>query len=164
MHMVSEKDLNSAELATMRTSSGPMTVMTADGEVRTNKEATVYVKQLDLFVTVMLLQETPAEFHWVKLCEEHGYTYHWKSGQNPHLMKNGKRIDCNIPNYVPFVVPGKSASPSSTSPSSTSSSSSSQDSVFDVNRHRENPVQERSGSTSEELRGDPLHDSNRKPK
>ena len=52
-----------------------------------------------------------------------------------------------------------SASPSSTSPSSTSSSSSSQDSVFDVNRYTENPVQERSGSTSEELRGDPMHDS-----
>ena len=34
--------------------------MTANGEVRTNKEATVYVKQLDLFVNVMLLQETPA--------------------------------------------------------------------------------------------------------
>ena len=37
-----------------------MTVMTANGEARTNEEATVYVKQLDLFVTVMLLQETPA--------------------------------------------------------------------------------------------------------
>ena len=41
----------------------------------------------------------------------------------------------------------------------TSSSSSSQDSVFDVNRYTENPVPERSGSTSEELRGDPLHES-----
>ena len=55
--MVSEKDLNSTELATMRTSSGPTT---ADGEVRTKKEATVHVKKLDLFVTVMLFQETPA--------------------------------------------------------------------------------------------------------
>ena len=33
-------------------------------------------------------------FHWVKLCEEHGYTYHWISGQNPHLIKDGTRIDC----------------------------------------------------------------------
>ena len=31
--------------------------------------------------------------------------------------------------------------------------------MFDVNRYTENPVQERSGSTSEELRGDPLHES-----
>ena len=34
--------------------------MTANGEVLTREEATVYVKQLDLFVTVLLLQETPA--------------------------------------------------------------------------------------------------------
>ena len=109
MHMVSEKDLNSAELATMRTSSGPMTEMTAHGEVRTNKEATVHVKQLDLFVTVMLLQETPAVLSVGNLCKEHGYTYHWTSGQKPHLIKNGTRINCNISICLPVVVPGLSA-------------------------------------------------------
>ena len=88
----------------MRTSRSPTTVMTANGEVRTNEEATVYVKQLDLFVKVLLLQETPAVLSLVKLCEEHGCKYHWKSGQNLHLVKNGKRIDCNISNYVPFVL------------------------------------------------------------
>ena len=35
----------------------------------------------------------------------------------------------------------------------------SQDSVFDVNRYTENPVPARSGSTSQELRGDPLHET-----
>ena len=164
MHLVSEKDLNS-ELETMRTSRSPTTMMTANGEVRTNKEATVYVKQLDSFVTVMLLQETPAVLSLGKLFEGHGYTYHWKSGQKPHLIKNGKRIDCNISNYVQFVVPGISASSSSTTPSSASSSSSSQestsanrDSVSD-NRDVETPVSERSGGTNEELRGDPLRES-----
>ena len=41
MHMVSEKDLNSEELDTMRTSRIPTTVMTANGEVQTREEATV---------------------------------------------------------------------------------------------------------------------------
>ena len=50
MHMVSTKDLSSAELETMRTSRSAMMVMTANGEVQTKEEATVYVKQLDLFV------------------------------------------------------------------------------------------------------------------
>ena len=45
MHMVSKKDLNSAELETMRTSRSPTTVMTANGEAR--EEATENVKQLD---------------------------------------------------------------------------------------------------------------------
>ena len=106
MHMVSEKDLDSAELKTTRTSRSLTTVMTANGEVQTREEATENVKQLDLFVTVMLLQETPRVLSSGKLCEDHGYTYHWSSGQKPHLIKNGKRIDCDKSNYMPFVVPG----------------------------------------------------------
>ena len=152
MHMFSKKDLNSAELETMRTSRSPTTVMTANGEVQTKEEATVYVKELDLFLTFMPLEGTPAVLSLGKLCEDHGYTYHWTSGQKPHLTKNGKRIDCSISNCVPFAVDGLSTS-SYTTPTPTSSSSSSQDSVFYVNRYTENPVLERSGSTSEEQRG-----------
>ena len=85
MHMVSEKDLNSTELEPVRTSRSPTTVMTANGEVQTREEATVNFKALDLLVTVMLLEETPAVLSLEKLCDEHEYTYHWKSGQNPHL-------------------------------------------------------------------------------
>ena len=69
MHMVSMKDLNSAELETMRTSRSLTTVMTANGVVQTREEATVYVKQLDLFVKVMLLEETPVVLSLEKLCE-----------------------------------------------------------------------------------------------
>ena len=79
--------------------------------------------------TVLLLQETPAVLLLRKLCDEHGYAYHWKSGQNLHLIKNGKRIDCKKSNYVPFAVPGISTSSSSTTPSSASSTSSSQEST-----------------------------------
>ncbi len=91
MHMVSKKDLNSAELETLRTSRSLTTVMTATGEVPTREEATVYVKELGLSVTVMLLKETPAVLSLGKLCEDHGYTYHWISGQKPHITKEGKK-------------------------------------------------------------------------
>ena len=60
MHMVSRKDLNSAELETVRISKSPTTVVTANGELLTKEEATVYVRELDLFVTVMLLEDTQA--------------------------------------------------------------------------------------------------------
>ena len=132
--------------------------MTANGEVQTREQAIENVKQLDLFVKVMLLEETPAVLSLGKLCEDHRFSFHWTSGQKPHLTKNDKRIDCNISNYVPFVVPGLSTS-SSTTPTPTSSSSSSQDFVFDASRYAQNPVSERSGSTSGELRGDPLHET-----
>ena len=56
----------------MRTSRSATTVMTANGEVQTREEATVYVKELDFFVTVMLLEETSAVLSLGKLCEDHG--------------------------------------------------------------------------------------------
>ena len=47
MRVVSKRDVNSAELETMRTSRSPTTVVTANGEVQTREEATVYVKESD---------------------------------------------------------------------------------------------------------------------
>ena len=86
VHVVSKKDLNSAELETMRISRSPTTVMTANGEVQIRGKATENSKELDLFVTVMLLEETPV-LSLGKLGDDHGYTYHWTSGQKPHLTK-----------------------------------------------------------------------------
>ena len=51
MHMISKKDVNSAELETVTTSRSPTTVITANGEVQTHEEATVYVKELGIFLT-----------------------------------------------------------------------------------------------------------------
>ena len=47
MHTISKKDLNSAEMDTLTRSCSPMTVITANGEVQTHEEATVYVKELE---------------------------------------------------------------------------------------------------------------------
>ena len=46
MHMISKKDLSDAELETVTTSRSPKTVFTANGEVQTNEEAIVYVREL----------------------------------------------------------------------------------------------------------------------
>ena len=107
MHMVSRKDLNSVEMEIVRVSKSPTTVVTASGEVPTREEAPVCVKQVDLVVKVMLLEETPAVLPWETLWGSWVYIQ-WISGQKPHLIRNSKRIDCNISNYVPFVVPGNS--------------------------------------------------------
>ena len=45
MHMISKKDLNSAEVYSLTKSCSPAIVITANGEVQTHEEATVYVKQ-----------------------------------------------------------------------------------------------------------------------
>ena len=75
MHLLSRNDLNSAELEPVRVSKSPTTVVAANGEVQTKEEATVYVKEFDLFVTVKLLEDISALLPLGKLCEDHGYFY-----------------------------------------------------------------------------------------
>ena len=120
MHMINKKDLNSAELETVTTSRSPTTVITANGEVQTLLEATIYVKELDLFLTMKVLEDTPAVLSPGKLCDENGHSYEWTNGQKTHLINNGIRIQCNMENFVPIVIPGLSTSSSSSLPSSTS--------------------------------------------
>ena len=67
MHMLSRKDLNSAELETGRVSQSATTVVSANGEVQTNGETTLYVKEMELFVTVKLPEDTPAVLTWKTL-------------------------------------------------------------------------------------------------
>ena len=79
-----------------------------------------YVKELDIFLTMKVLENTPAVLSLGKLCDEHGCSYEWINGQRPHLIKNGIRIQCNTEKFVPIVVPGLSTSSSSSSHPSTS--------------------------------------------
>ena len=115
MHMISKKDLSEAEMDTLTKSCSHTTVITANGEVQTHEEATVYVKELDIFLTMKVLENTPAVLSLGKLCDENGYSYEWINGQKPHLIKDGIRIICNTENFVPMVVPGLSSSSSASS-------------------------------------------------
>ena len=118
MHMISRKDLNDAEMDTLTKSCSPTIVITANGEVQTHEETTVYVKELQKFLTMKVLENTPAVLSLGKLCDENGYSYEWINGQKPHLIKHGIRIPCNLENFVPIVVPGFSSSSSGSSSTS----------------------------------------------
>ena len=107
MHMISKKDFSDAEMDTLTKLCSPTIVITANGEVQTHEEVTVYVKELDIFLTMKVLDNTPAVLSLGKLCDENGYSFEWINGQKPHLIKNGIRIQCNTENFVPIVVPSK---------------------------------------------------------
>ena len=158
MHMISKKDLSNAEMDTLPKSCSPTIVITANGEVQTHEEAIVYVKELDIFLTMKVLENTPAVLSLGKLCDENGYSYEWNNGQKPHLIKDGIRIICNTENFVPIVVPGFSSSSSgssstsrtpvkqeSRSSSSSSSSSPSSPTVGEI------PVREREDAPNSDI-------------
>ena len=153
MHMISRKDLSDAEMDTLTKSCSPTIVITANEEVQTHEEATVYVKELDIFLTMKVLDNTPAVLSLGKLCDENGYSYEWINGSKPHPIKNGIRIPCNTENFVPVVVPGLSSSSSGSSStsktpsrqeshsSSSSSTSSSSPTVSEIQtREREDRI------------------------
>ena len=60
MHMISNKDLSDAEMDTLTKSCSPTIVITANGKVQTHEEATVYVKELDMFLTMKVFENRPA--------------------------------------------------------------------------------------------------------
>ena len=165
MHMISKKDLSDAEMDTLTKSCSPTMVITANGEVQTHEEATVYVKELDIFLTMKVLENTPAVLSLGKLCDENGYSYEWINGQKPHLIKNGIRIICNSENFVPIVVPGLSSSSSGSSStsrtpmkqeshsSSSSSSSPSSPTVAEI------PVREREDAPNSDISPVPVSNS-----
>ena len=112
MHMISKKDLSKAEMDTLTKSCSPTIVTTA------HEEAIVYVKELDIFLTMKVLDNTPAVLSLGKLYDENEYSYEWINCQTPHLIKNGIRMICNTENFVPIVVPGLSSSSSGSSSTS----------------------------------------------
>ena len=112
---------------TLTKSYSPTIVITANEEVQTHEEATVYVKELVIFLIMKVLENTPAVLSLGKFCDENGYSYECINGQKQHLIKNGIRIICSTENFVPIVVPGLSSS-SSGSDSSTSKTPSKQES------------------------------------
>ena len=73
----------------------------------------MYVKELDIFLTMQVLESTPAVLSLGKLGDENGYSYEWINGQKPHLILNRIWILCNTENFVPIVIPGLSTSSSS---------------------------------------------------
>ena len=76
-------------MGTVRRSRNPTEVLTANGKVHTHEEAQVFVDDLNQFVTVQLLEETPAVLSLGKLCRR-------RTGEaQPRAEKFGDMITAN---------------------------------------------------------------------
>ena len=85
MHMISTKDLSDAEMDNL-TKSCSLIVITANGEVHTRDEATAYVKELDMFLTMKVLENTSAVLSLGKLCHETDIFMSGSMVKKPHLI------------------------------------------------------------------------------
>ena len=122
MHMINRKDLNSAELETVRTSRCPTTVITVNGAVQTHEEATDYVRELGKCLIVTIFDDTPVVLSLGKIFEDTDIHISGPMVKNHVSLKNGVRIQCNTESYVPIVVLGLSTTSSASSSSATPTS------------------------------------------
>ena len=68
MRMMSKSDLFHEAKETIRLSKESCTIIAANGTNTTTDEATVYVKDLDMLITVHVLEDSPAVFSQGQLC------------------------------------------------------------------------------------------------
>ena len=85
--IVGKNHLTPEEAHTFPASKTLCEILTAHGTVFTCREVTVHFKDLDMFVTVQLLEDSPAVLSSGRLCVENGYTY---ETQVSLLIKNQK--------------------------------------------------------------------------
>ena len=152
MQTVSRKDFIEAELQTVRISTIPTMVVTANGQVLVKGEATENVREMDLFLKVMLLENTPAVLSLGKLCENLctvtiGPVHLLKKWQE-NSLRHIKLCTIPCPWFInEFFHFNFSSTYFTPSPQETELSDT------------EIPAIRRSGSTDELARGDPLHES-----
>ena len=60
MHIISIKDLGYSEMDTLMKSCSLTIVIVVNEKVQTHEKATVCVKELDIFLTMKVLENTPA--------------------------------------------------------------------------------------------------------
>ena len=97
----------------IRVSRNPTMVITANGEVQIDEEATVYVYEKDLFVTAQILEGYASSSVARKSAKiTNTPMSSWPVVKN-HTSFKTVVIQCNTGNYVPVVVPGLSTGPPS---------------------------------------------------
>ena len=73
----------------IRKSIAPTVIMTGNETAELAEEATVHVNDLDVCVTVMLLEDSLALLSLGLWCEEMGCSHDWKKGDSPSSNKDG---------------------------------------------------------------------------
>ena len=81
-----------------RTIPGTSTVITAMGQ--TSEAAQVFIHGVEFFVTVQILDNTPAVLSLVKFCKNHGHTCEWASGPKATSVQDRECRSCCCPRIV----------------------------------------------------------------
>ena len=91
LHNMGGHSLTPAELKTVASSSDLCVMVTANGTVQTDEEATVY--------------DYPEVLPLGMFCETMGFAHSWKAGEQPSLIKGGSHLKLQIPETLSQLSP-----------------------------------------------------------
>ena len=97
MHMISKKDLNSAEMDTLTKSCSPTIVITANGEVQTHEEAAVCQRIGHILDYESLRKHASSIVVWKALTRSHRYEK--KEGDQEYHTANQLKKKCRKRGY-----------------------------------------------------------------
>ena len=103
-HLISKADLTKAERITLRHAKDVQYLATANGQVVAREEVDVYVQDLDLTVTALVLTDVPPILSLGKLVRSHGCVYEWSKDYQV-MRLDGREIECLVRSDVPIVAP-----------------------------------------------------------
>ncbi len=103
-HLVDAKDLTRAERRAIRKLTDPIPLSTANGVVWATYQTDIYVNELGITVTAIILENTVPVLSLGKLVDEEGFDYIWKSQRIPFLEKGETKVLCYPTNNVPFIM------------------------------------------------------------
>ena len=99
-----KNELTPIEKVTIRGSKEPTVITTANGKGESTEETTVYVNDLEVFVAIVPLENSPAVLSPGLFCTDLRCSCEWKKGESPSLMKDENVTRCKSENHVPLLA------------------------------------------------------------
>ena len=111
-YLIDTSTLTKEALATKRKLKAGISLNTANGQVKAQWEADIYVQELECWLPSLLLQNTPAVLSLGRLVENEGFEFIWKTHETPYLLRGDTKVLC-WPSHddVPSITAAKQASP-----------------------------------------------------
>ena len=102
--MLGESSLNAQDRSNIWKTTGYLDIHTANGVVRSTKEANVHIQELGACLFVGSVEDSLAVFSVGQLCDELGNSYSWQPEENPKITECERTITCCFDNFVPLVA------------------------------------------------------------
>ena len=105
LHLVDRGSLTAEQCKRIRKATKATALNTANGLVWSSEVIDIYIKELDITITALVLDSTVPVLSIGLLIEQNGFDSFWPKGSGPYLQKGtNPRRQCWVSNDVPFIV------------------------------------------------------------